>query len=224
METIWRKGTPPLLLTEIKTLVFDLDGTLYVCDDLAREIKICASNFIASLKGLETDDAWLLIENTKKRLSALSGLEATLSEACLELGGDLKNLHHLFAEQINPEIFLKKDAGLVNLLQKLEDHFELYIYTNNNRILTDKILNSLGVSALFQKVFTIESFWTPKPDASALENIFTLIDRMPAECLFVGDRYDVDLRMPANMGSAVFLSKNVQELMLLLKILYEESV
>jgi putative hydrolase of the HAD superfamily len=212
------------LLAGIKTLVFDLDGTLYVCDDLAREIKICASRYIASLKGIETDDAWSLIENTKKRLSVLSGLETTLSETCLELGGDMKHLHHLFAEEINPELFLKKDVGLVNLLQKLEEQFELHIYTNNNRILADKILKSLGVFNLFEKVFTIESFWSPKPDSSALENIFTLIDRVPAECLFVGDRYDVDLRLPAKMGSAVFLSKNVSELMVLLKVLYEESI
>ena len=73
-------------------------------------------------------------------------------------------------------------------------------------------------------LFTIDSFWSPKPDSSALENIFRLIDRVPAECLFVGDRYDVDLRLPAMKGSAVFLSKSVQELMVLLKILYEESL
>jgi len=211
------------LLAGIKTLVFDLDGTLYVCDDLAHEIKICASRYIASLKGVETDKAWLFLENTKKRLSVLSGREATLSEACMELGGDMKQLHNLFAEVINPELFLKKDVGLVKLLQKLQDQFELHIYTNNNRILTDKILKTLGVSGLFQNVFTIESFWSPKPDSSALENIFTLINRVPAECLFVGDRYDVDLRLPAMKGSAVFLSKSVQELMVLLKILYEEN-
>ena len=138
------------MLAGIKTLVFDLDGTLYVCDDLGREIKNCASRYIASLKGVETDKASLLIENTKKRLSVLNGLETTLSEACMELGGDMKQLHHLFAEEINPELFLQKDVGLVNMLQKLQDQFELHIYTNNNRILTDKILKALGVSGLFQ--------------------------------------------------------------------------
>ena len=209
------------MLAGIKTLVFDLDGTLYVCHELACEIKNGASRYIASLKGVNIDDAWLLLEKTKKRLSLSSGLDATLSQACLELGGDLKHMHHQFAEEINPELFLKKDVGLVNLLQELEDQFELHIYTNNNRVLTDKILKSLGVSSLFQKVFTIESFWCPKPDPSALENLYTLIGRVPAECLFVGDRYDVDLRLPAKMGSAVFLSKNVQELKVLPKLLYE---
>jgi putative hydrolase of the HAD superfamily len=211
------------LLAGIKTLVFDLDGTLYVCDDLAWEIKVCASRYIASLKGITPDDACLLIENTKKRLSLSSGVETTLSEACMELGGDMKQLHHFFAEQINPELFLKKDVGLVNLLQKLADQFDLYIYTNNNRILTDKILKLLGVTDLFQKVFTIENFWSPKPDAPALRSIFSQVGRIPTECLFIGDRYDVDLRLPAKLGSAVFLSKNVQELMGLLQVLYEKN-
>ncbi len=212
------------LLDGINAIVFDLDGTLYVSDDLAHEIKLIAGRYIASLTGIETSDALQLIINTQKRLSVLSDRETTLTEACLELGGDVKQLHRIFANELNPELFLKRDPGLVKLLKRLEHQFELYIYTNNNRALTEKILKSLGVSGLFRQLFTIEDFWQPKPNITALEKIFALIDRKPTECLFVGDRYDVDLRSPAQMGSSVFLSKSVQELLVLLKALHVESV
>jgi len=194
-----------------------------VSDDLACAIRLCASRYIASLKGIGSSDALRLIRDTQKRITALSGQETTLSMACMELGGDMKRLHRLFAEEIEPEPFLANDNILVKLLKQLEHQFELYIYTNNNRTLSEKIMKSLGVLGLFQEVFTIEDFWRPKPDISALEAVFSRIDREPAECLFVGDRYDIDLRVPAKMGSAVFLSKNVQELMVLLKTMREES-
>jgi putative hydrolase of the HAD superfamily len=45
--------------------------------------------------------------------------------------------------------------------------------------------------------------------------------RMPGECMFIGDRYDVDLRLPAAMGSTVFLSTSVEELLHLNKIMQE---
>jgi putative hydrolase of the HAD superfamily len=212
------------LLVGINTIVFDLDGTLYVSDDLACTIRHCASRYIASLKGIDSSDALLLVKNTQKRISALSGQETTLSVACMELGGDMKQLHRLFVEEIKPELFLVKDNSLAKLLKRLEHRFELYVYTNNNRPLAEKIMKSLGILGLFQEVFTIEDFWRPKPDVSALETVFARIGREPSECLFVGDRYDIDLRLPAKMGSAVFLTKNVQELMVLLKTMLEESI
>jgi putative hydrolase of the HAD superfamily len=212
------------LLAGITTIIFDLDGTLYVSNDLACAIRLCASRYIASLKGIDGSDAFQLIKDTQKKISAVSGQETTLSMAIIELGGDVKQLHRLFAEEIKPELFLTKDSCLVKLLNQLEHQFELCIYTNNNRTLSEKIMKSLGISGLFQQVFTIEEFWRPKPDASALETIFARIGREPSECLFVGDRYDIDLRLPAKMGSAVFLSKNVQELMVLLKTMYEENI
>ena len=38
-----------------------------------------------------------------------------------------------------------------------------------------------------------------------MKRILSAIGRLPQECLFVGDRFDIDLRLPAEMGSAVML-------------------
>ena len=64
----------------------------------------------------------------------------------------------------------------------------------------------------------------PKPDRGALADIFGRIGRKPEECLFVGDRYDVDLRLPADMGCAVFLVSTTEELFPLCKLMSEENV
>jgi putative hydrolase of the HAD superfamily len=106
----------------------------------------------------------------------------------------------------------------------LSGGFELYLYTNNNCQLSGRIMNVLGLTDLFRRVFTIEETWSPKPDRRTLLNILKEIGKKPEECLFVGDRYDVDLRLPAELGSAVCLVKSVDELLPLCKLLHEENL
>jgi len=212
------------VLGELKALVFDLDGTLYVNNDLGREINICACRYISELKGMAVAEAKELLRDTKKRLSAESGIDSTLSHACMELGGDLKELHRRFADEIVPEPFLSRDERVVKLLQSLGSKYELSIYTNNNRRLSIRIMEAIGVAGLFRQVLTIEDYWQPKPDREALERIYQTLGRKPAECLFIGDRYDIDLRLPAVMGSTVFLATCVEELLPLNKLLHGEDL
>jgi len=142
----------------------------------------------------------------------------------MELGGDLPELHRRFAGEITPEPFLSRDERVINLLLSLGRRFDLSIYTNNNRLLSERIMSAIGVAGLFRRVLTIEDGWRPKPDPEALENVYRLIGRKPAECMFVGDRYDIDLRLPAAMGSTVFLATSVEELLPLNKLLQGEDL
>jgi putative hydrolase of the HAD superfamily len=210
--------------SELKTILFDLDGTLYVSAPLGVEIRLSASGYIADLKGVGIEAAELLIRATQKRLSAASGCDTSLSLACQELGGELRELHRHFAAEIRTGPFLARDERVVELLKTLGRKFELYIYTNNNKVLTAGIMNSLGIAGLFRQVFTIEDFWIAKPDRGTLAAILGRIGRLPQECLFVGDRFDIDLRLPAEMGCAVFLVSSTEELFSLCKLMSEENV
>lgn len=209
---------------EIKAMVFDLDGTLYVNGDLGREINLCACRYIAELRGISVAEADALISATRQAISAETGTETTLSSTCLKLGGDLQELHRRLGDEIRPERFLARDERIVKLLQILGSIFELFIYTNNNRRISARIMECLGVAGLFRQVLTIEDSWQPKPHRGALEKIYSTIGRKPGECLFVGDRYDVDLRLPAAMGSTVFLATGAEELFPLAKLVHEENL
>jgi putative hydrolase of the HAD superfamily len=209
------------LLSELKSLVFDLDGTLYVNRELEREIHVCSCRYFAELRGVSLEEAGFLIRETRKRLAEEVGIESTLSHACLVMGGDLEELHRRFAGEITPEGYLTPDERVIRLLYSLGSRYGLYIYTNNNRTLSERIMESIGVSGMFRRVFTIEDSWRPKPDRGALEGVYRGMGRMPGECMFIGDRYDVDLRLPAAMGSTVFLSTGVEELLHLNKIMQE---
>jgi putative hydrolase of the HAD superfamily len=215
------EGNGPVPYT-VTALVFDLDGTLYVNDALGREINLVARRYLAALKNVTPTEAEALLGAARSHLVA-AGQAGTLSQAVAKLGGDLRDLHSRFAAEIRPEDFLNRDDRVVDLLKGLGHKFALYIYTNNNVRLATAITDLLGVTSLFRRIFTIEDSWRPKPDRSTLEQIFRTIDVPAAECLFIGDRYEVDLRLPAQMGSPVFAVNNIEELLSLPKFFTKEN-
>lgn len=200
-------------MSGIRTLVFDLDGTLYVSDEVGRQIDASATRHVAAVRGISPAEAKLLVRETRERIAARTGQTASLSHACLELGIDLRELHRHFSAEIVPEPFLSRDERVVELLLRLGERFDLHIYTNNNRHLASRITGALGISGCFRRVFTIEDSWRPKPDRQVLEEIFREIGHEPAQCLFVGDRYDIDLRLPQELGCRVFHTRTVDELL-----------
>ncbi|HEY6838249.1 MAG TPA: HAD family hydrolase [Geobacteraceae bacterium] len=208
----------------ITTLVFDLDGTLYVNMELGREINRVACLYLAETAGMTVDDATSLLRETKARLTADRGIDATLSLACTELGCDIVELHRRFAAEVEPERFLVRDERVVELAGALAERFQLYVYTNNNRPLASRILEILGLAGFFSEVFTIEYSWRPKPDRETLRRLLDAIGATPSESLFIGDRYDIDLRFPAALGCGVFRVGSVEELLQLGKLVNEENL
>ena len=204
-------------MNRITSIVFDLDGTLYVSSELTDEIQRVAVDFIAFQLRVTTGEAETKLSAAKAELSARTGCEATLSAACDLLKCDIKALHGYLAENIEPEKYLVRDDRVIDMLGRIGKEYALYIYTNNNRSLTDRIMRLLGIDGLFARVFSVEDFWRPKPDRLALAKIFAAIGSEPVECLFVGDRYDVDLKLPEEHGSKVFLIQTVNKLLSLEK-------
>ncbi len=197
----------------LKAIVFDLDGTLYTSRGLAAEIHRVACLALSLQLGTGIDDAESRLAQTKRAISARTGRETTLSAACAAMGCDIRALHRYLAEMIEPEQFLRRDERVVAMLSRLASGRALHVYTNNNRPLARRIMAAIGVDVHMRRLFTIEDLWRSKPDRVALEGVYAAIDAAPPECLFAGDRYDVDLRLPEELGSAVYLTKTVEELL-----------
>jgi len=197
----------------IRGIIFDLDGTLYVCDTFSAGIQDAADAYIARIRGISQSEAGLLTAAVRRRLNEESGIVQTLSAVCVELGGNVRELHALFEQKLRPEACLVRDDRVIQLLKRLSERFSLYIYTNNNRTLATRIINYLGLDGMFRAVFTIDDHWRAKPDENMLTMILSEIGLSPAEALFVGDRYDIDLRLPEQLGSPVYLSQNLEQLL-----------
>jgi len=204
---------------QIRSIVFDLDGTLYVSDELAASIKFAATGYLATITGKDAAETASMMAEEKRRLMEESEAPATLSAVCHHMGGTIQAMHAYFEKHLKPESCLVRDMRVIELLNGLKQCFSLYIYTNNNRVLATRIIDYLGLGGMFRNVFTIDDNWRPKPDETRLEQIFSICGHAPAEILFVGDRYDVDLRLPEQYGCPVFLAQNIEQLLRLQKLL-----
>lgn len=203
----------------IRGIIFDLDGTLYVCDTFAGLIQDVATEYISDLKGISQPEAGLLMAATRLRLLEESGSVQTLSAVCVELGGSVRELHRFFENKLRPEACLVRDERVIQLLERLSKQFPLYIYTNNNRALATRIINYLGLDGLFRHIFAIDDAWRAKPDEEMLGMVLSDTGLSPAEALFVGDRYDIDLRVPEQHGCPVYLSQSLDQLLRLEELL-----
>lgn len=205
--------------TDIRGIVFDLDGTLYVSDRFAAEIHDASTAYIAGIRGIGQAEAELLMTTTRQRLTEERGTAQTLSVISSELGGNIRELHSFFVQKLRPEEYLVRDERVVKLLEHLAERFSLYIYTNNNRVLASRIMNCLGLDTALSGTFTIDDEWRGKPDQEMVNKVLKEIGLAPNEALFVGDRYDIDLRVPELCGCPVYLSQTIEQLLRLEKLL-----
>lgn len=210
---------PPSNTSDIRAIVFDLDGTLYVSDEFAASIKYEAAVYMAGLMSVSIKEAQAAMDETHRRLAEQGDVVPTLSNVCCTLGGSIPAMHAHFEKRLKPESFLLRDNRVIELLKNLAKYYELYIYTNNNRVLATRIIDYLGLNGLFRHIFTIEDTWRPKPDQERVEQIIRFCGLLPSNVLFVGDRYDVDLRLPEQIGCPVYLTRNVEQLLRLARLI-----
>jgi putative hydrolase of the HAD superfamily len=206
-------------LSNIRSIVFDLDGTLYTSEGVAREIGKTAIELVAYARGVSLKKGKGLLHSAKQSLAEILEEEPTLTRTCVELGIEVTELHQALQNQVHPERYLKNDPILYALLDSLQDHCSLYLYTNNSLPLTQKILALLGVEDLFEHLYTIELTWLPKPDPGTLQQVLEDIGGPPESFLFVGDRQQVDLKVPASLGIPTLLVKEIADLLQIHKLL-----
>lgn len=209
----------PALPSEIRGIIFDLDGTLYVNEKFAALIQDAARIYIAGLRGISVQQAETLMADTRRRLFEECGILPTLSAVCCDAGGSIQELHRFFEETLAPEAFLARDERVIHLLDRLSGRYALHIYTNNNRPLTERIIRQLGIGSYFRSIRTIDDTWIGKPDEDMLVRVLAEAGLEPAEALFVGDRYDIDLRIPEQRGCPVYLSQSIEQLLRLEELL-----
>lgn len=200
---------------QIKAIVFDLDGTLYVSEPFEQVVWESAARYAGELLGVSPDEGGRRLRDIRLQLTEQRGTVQTLAVAIETIGGTVPELHRRFAEELEPHPYIEPDPRVPALVAALRQRYISWLLTNNNRTLTDKILVRLGLENAFDRVITINDTWRPKPDDSVLDEILAELGLPPSQVLFVGDRYDIDLRLPAERGCPVLLTRTIDELMAL---------
>jgi putative hydrolase of the HAD superfamily len=143
-------------LSHIDTWLFDLDNTLYPVESgFMGQIEGRMTDFVERLTSLPRDEAYRL----QKTYLAEHG--TTLRGLMIHHGVDPDEFHALFHDLALDS--LAHDPDLLAALLRLPGR--RLIFTNADDVHARRVLEQLGLAAVFDDVFHIGSFGlTPKPD------------------------------------------------------------
>lgn len=198
----------------LKAFIFDIDSTLYTNQAYAFEQVDCQVRQFAKERGISADETRRMVADYRKKFAAEhQGSKVSLGNTLLAFGVPIEQSVQWRRELLEPADFLSRDDKLIKTLQLLKSKYELICVTNNPILPARKTLEALGVSVFFPEIVGLDTCFKSKP---ALEPFQTAVKRLKngikaENCLAVGDRYDMDIALPLEMGMGGILVNGVEE-------------
>lgn len=205
---------------KLRTIIFDIDGTLYTSSAYVFEQVDAQVRHLAHIRGKDEDAVRKEIFDYRKRWAAEhGGKKISLGNTLTAFGIPIEESIRWRETLLAPEKFLQRDPRLAAVLDELAGKYRLICVTNNPVAAARKTLDVLGVSAQLPDIIGLDTCMKSKP---APEMLLLAAERTGAaldECLSVGDRYDIDLALPLEMGMGAVLVSGAEDVYSLPEIL-----
>jgi len=193
-------------------LLFDMDCTLYTHDEYAKTQIDLPIKRLAQLRGKtfeQMNDE--VVQYRKNWAEAHNGQAVSLSNTFLAFGVSIEENIRWRDECFRPEDYLAPDNQLRCVLQVLASRFSLAVVTNNTVSVAQRTLSALGVGDLLQKITGLDTVKASKPDRIHFLKAAELCGTPLQQCISVGDRYDIDIALPLEMGMGGILVDGVED-------------
>ena len=187
----------PIPSTQLRLLVFDLDGTLIDSrQDLVEAVNAMLLQLGLPLEaedriaGYIGDGAGMLVQ----RALAAAGSDGALAPAALEAFLAYYREHKLDHTCVYPDV--------LSQLALLRDGLpaKMAVLTNKPVHPSHEICAALGLSPFFFSIYGGNSFNTKKPDPEGLQKLMAEAGARPEETVMIGDS-DVDIRTARAAGA-----------------------
>ncbi|GHU64542.1 haloacid dehalogenase [Spirochaetia bacterium] len=197
---------------KIEALVFDMDLTLYT-NPLYGKVQIDKLIAVFAEQQHKTFDKMNKEIETARNSWAAShkGKKPSLSAIFLSCGVTMEENVRWREESYEPEKFLSPDKKLRETLKALSSFFKLGVVTNNPVSIAKRTLGALGVEDCFTALVGLDTCMTPKPHKLPFTRIAELLNTDPKNCISIGDRYDIDIELPLEMGMGGILVDGVED-------------
>lgn len=196
----------------VQTIIFDIDSTLYTSEDYAFEQVDVQIRHFAGKRGLTAADARTMISEFRRTWSAEhGGAKISLGNALTHFGISIEESIEMRRTLLRPEDFLARDKKLIAALGALKRKYALICVTNNPVLPAQKTLSALGVSNLILEIIGLDTCNKSKPAPEPFLLAARRTSAAPEHCLAVGDRYDMDIALPLELGMGGILVSGVQD-------------
>ena len=203
-----------------KTLIFDIDSTLYTNAAYAFEQVDCQVRQFARERGITADEARRMVADYRKKFAAdNNGKKISLGNTLLAFGIPIAQSVEWRKTLMEPANFLSRDERLIQVLGDLSKSYNLITVTNNPVFTARKTLDSIGILEFFPQIVGLDTCLKSKPALEPFEKACELTQTQPQQCIAIGDRYDMDIALPLEMGMGGILVTGVSDVYELSKIL-----
>ena len=195
-----------------KALIFDIDSTLYTNAAYAFEQVDCQVRQFAKDRGITADEAHRMVADYRKQYAAANnGKKISLGNTLLAFGIPIAQSVEWRKTLMEPADFLTRDERLIQTLREFSKSFKLICVTNNPVFTARKTLDSIGISEFFPEIVGLDTCLKSKPALEPFEEACRILQVTPQECIAIGDRYDMDIALPLQMGMGGILVSGVEE-------------
>jgi len=197
---------------QCQAIIFDMDSTLYTNEDYARSQIDLPIERLAGLKGKRfAEMSGEIAAYREKWSSENGGRNISLANTFAAFGVGIRESVRWRNELLNPEQYLGEDSRLRSVLENLEERFILALVTNNPVAIATRTLDVLGVEDLFHAIIGLDTCGVSKPHEEPFMRAAILCGSVPETCLSVGDRYDIDIALPLELGMGGILVDGVED-------------
>jgi phosphoglycolate phosphatase/putative hydrolase of the HAD superfamily len=202
-------------------IIFDVDSTLYTHPEYARSQIDLPIDRLARLKETTFDAMYAEIEKFKKNWAVKhGGRQISLGNTFTHFGVSIDESVKWREELCRPEQYLTPDVQLRSVLEKLQSKFALAIVTNNPVSVAARTLSALGVGDMFRAVVGLDTCGVSKPHEDPFLRAAVLCGTVTEACVSVGDRYEIDIALPLELGMGGILVDGVEDVYNLPEILF----
>lgn len=195
-----------------KTLIFDIDSTLYTNAAYAFEQVDCQVRQFARDRGITAEEARKMVADYRRQFAAANnGKKISLGNTLLAFGIPIAQSVEWRKTLMEPADFLKRDEKLRETLETLSQKFKLICVTNNPVFTARKTLDAIGISEFFPEIVGLDTCLKSKPAVEPFMKACEITQTQPQNCIAIGDRYDMDIALPLELGMGGILVSGVEE-------------
>jgi len=193
-------------------IIFDVDSTLYSNPEYARSQIDLPIGKLARLRGKTFDEMSGEIARYRKDWARdHGGQQISLGNIFAAFGVSVGETVWWREELYHPEQHLAEDRHLRCALERLASRFVLSVVTNNPVSIASRTLCALGVEDLFHGIVGLDTCGVSKPHEEPFMRAVVLCGAVPESCVAVGDRYDIDIALPLELGMGGILVDGVED-------------
>ena len=198
---------------EISALIFDIDNTLYTnAAYLEHQIDVQVQRF-ADLERISFNQAEKRIADARADFAAKhNGAKTSFALIMKSFGYSTEESIKWRSELIQPEKYLKKDAELRAIMEKLAARYKIISVTNNPVEIGWRNLKAIGIDDLFLDIVGLDTCHKSKPAREPFLKALEILGEPAEKCVSIGDRYDIDIATPLELGMLGVLVDGSKEL------------